>query len=164
MPILESELLIKFFWNHKFITHPFKNVCILQALQTQTHTHRCQTSISPVSYIRNLIKWVFFTCDGEISSLTTEHDRNRQEDAFMSLRGGRNKYYPPWHFLGFFFSLVSYLSARPTFLFLITLSTCWSLLNNKCTCVKRRMKANPLHLKKKRQLGKKKSITIFFSF
>lgn len=37
MPILKSELLIKFFWNHKVVAHLFKNVCILQVLHTHEH-------------------------------------------------------------------------------------------------------------------------------
>lgn len=45
--------------------------------------------------------------------MTAEHNRNRKEDAFMPLRDGGSKSYPPCRLLGFLFSLVSYMSARP---------------------------------------------------
>lgn len=39
VPVLEGEMLIKFLWNHEVVTHPIKNVAVLQELNSNTHTH-----------------------------------------------------------------------------------------------------------------------------
>jgi len=68
---------------------------ITSITHTSTHAH-ISNSISPGSYVRILIKCSSsFACPGEKSSITIEHNRNREEDAFMPLRGGGSKYYPP---------------------------------------------------------------------
>lgn len=38
MPVLEGEMLIKFLWNREVVTHPIKNVAVLQELNSNTHT------------------------------------------------------------------------------------------------------------------------------